>query len=330
MTCEEVVPGLWRIPVEIPIPALGTVNVHLLELDGGGAALIDTGWDDERSYAGLCAGIEATGHTVEEIACVVVTHAHPDHLGLAGRIQAASGAPVLLHEEEVRRLRGGATGPHGYRAAVEATFPRWGVPVGDLDEWTGSSAGILARSWDVPVEPVASGQTLPLAGWDLRAVWTPGHTPGHLCLYEPGHRLLFSGDHVLPRITPVVGMHPAQESDPLAEFMASLDAVAALDTQVVLPAHERVFTDAAERVAELKDHHARRLAEVCDLVAAGAGRTAWEVARLLTWSRPLGEVTAPTRRLALAETQAHLVHLERRGVLARNGGEGGVERWITV
>ncbi|MCG2623395.1 MBL fold metallo-hydrolase [Arthrobacter sp. I2-34] len=321
-------PGLFSIPVAIPIPSLATVNVYLLELEGGGVALIDTGWDDEASYRSLVDGVAAAGHGLDDVATIIVTHAHPDHMGLARRIRDISGARVLMHHVEVGRLRDGPTGPHAYNAAVRRTFPRWGVEASDLENWVGASAAMPARSWDVAAEPVCHGQLLDLPGWQLEALWTPGHTPGHLCLYDRTTRLLFSGDHVLPRITPVIGMHPGEESDPLADFLASLEQVAALDVSTVLPAHGSPFSGVADRAAELMAHHRQRLQEVHSRVEKQPGVTAWGLANQLTWSRPLADAPAPTRRLALAETQAHLVHLHRRGELARSGT--GAERWTTT
>ncbi|MDR7084826.1 glyoxylase-like metal-dependent hydrolase (beta-lactamase superfamily II) [Arthrobacter ginsengisoli] len=323
----ELAPGLWSIPVRIPIPSLKTVNVYLLELEGGGAALIDTGWDDEASYETLLKGVRTTGHELEDIATVVITHAHPDHLGLAHRIRELSGATVLMHEAEAARLRHGPNGPQRYADAMLEALPRWGVDASELDNWLGSSAASSSRSWEVPVSPVRHGQVLDLPGWNVEAVWTPGHTHGHLCLFERTTRSFFSGDHVLPRITPVIGMHPGEETDPLADFLASLHLVATLDVSTVMPAHERPFVGLAERVAELKDHHAQRLGEVHALVEKQPGITAWKLANLLTWSRPLNDASPPTRRLALAETQAHLVHLQRRGELVRSGSSA--ERWRT-
>jgi glyoxylase-like metal-dependent hydrolase (beta-lactamase superfamily II) len=321
-------PGLWSIPVAIPIPSLATVNVYLLELEGGGVALIDTGWDDEASYRSLVGGVRAAGRRLEDVETIIVTHAHPDHMGLASRLQDISGARVQMHSVEVGRLRNGPTGPHAYNAAVRSTFPRWGVDASDLEDWVGASAGITARSWDVAAEPVLHGQMLGLPGWQLEALWTPGHTPGHLCLYDRATRVLFSGDHVLPRITPVIGMHPGEESDPLADFLDSLEMVAGLDVSTVLPAHGNTFIGIAERVEELRTHHQQRLQEVHARVENQPGITAWGVATQLSWSRSLRDAPPPTRRLALAETQAHLVHLHRRGELARSGT--GAERWTTT
>ncbi len=320
-------PGVSLLPVTIPIPALRQVNVYALELADGSVGLVDTGWDDEESWTSLVAGLRSIGRRPEDVSRIAVTHAHPDHLGLARRVQEISGARVHLHEEEHARLGRGAPGPHRFVRAARAAFPRWGVGEDDVDELLGQRAGLLSRSWDVEVDPVADGDLLPFPGWRLRVVWTPGHSPGHQCLHDLDSGALFTGDHVLPRITPGVGVHPEDDGDPLAAFLASLDLVARLDAGRVLPGHEAPFEGLGDRVAALVAHHDRRLAEIVDCVAAAERPTAWQVASRLTWSRPLEQIAPAGRRLALSETQAHLVHLHRRRALDRTFDPGAVERW---
>lgn len=322
----ELLPGLWTLAVQLPIPSLPVLNVYAFELADGSLGLVDCGWDSEDSRLSLVSELEGIGRRLEDVSRIAITHSHPDHIGLAHHIQDVAGSAAFAHEVEVERLGEQNTGPRGYEQAALTAFPRWGVPSTDMDEWVGSSANVLARSWDVACTALADGQRLDFPGWELEVVWTPGHTPGHMCLVDRHAGVLMTGDHVLPRITPVVGAHPADEADPLADFLASLELVSGLGVDRALPAHERTFVGVPERVEELRSHHEARLEEVTRAVKARPRVTAWEVAQVLTWSRPLSGATGPTRRLALAETQAHLVHLEARGTVART--QNDVERWI--
>lgn len=325
------VPGLSLIRAAIPIPALRSINVYVLELADGTIGLVDTGWDSDESWQTLVSGLASLGRSVTEISVIAVTHAHPDHLGLAKRVHDLTGARVFLHEEEHARLAPNASGPRTYVAAAREAFPRWGIDPDQIEEWIGARAGVLARSWDVETVPVGDGQLLDFPGWRLRVVWTPGHSPGHMCLHEEGHRLLFTGDHVLSRITPGVGVHPADAGDPLAEFLTSLDRVARMDVVRALPGHEAPLDDVAQRVTELRAHHRRRLQEIVECVERSVRPTTWQVAGQLTWSRPLAQIAPAGRRLALTETQAHLVHLERQQTLNRSEDRSaGVERWSTA
>ncbi|CAB4895981.1 MAG: MBL fold metallo-hydrolase [Actinobacteria bacterium] len=316
---EKVRPGLWSIPVPIPNNPLRYVLVYVLELDDG-VALVDAGWDTPEAWTALTDGLAVAGGSVTDVRAVVVTHIHPDHYGLAGRVREVSGAWVGLHPHDAALLpaRYGAGVPDLLRE-MHALLRNCGVPEQELGVLADASLPLVDYVRQVlPDRMVEDGDRLPLPGWNLLAVHTPGHSPGHLCFHDPGRRLLLSGDHVLPRITPNVGVHAQSAGNPLAEFVDSLARVAALEPDVdeVLPAHEYRFAGIGARVEQLLAHHDYRLAEVQD---AATGRTAWELTAALTWSRPWDQVSGFMRRAAVAETLAHLVLLESRGRVRRTG-----------
>ncbi len=157
-------------------------------------------------------------------------------------------------------------------------------------------------------------------GWDLTALWTPGHSPGHLCFWEGGNRLMLSGDHVLPRITPNIPFHPQAGVDPLGDFLRSLDRVATFDADEVLPAHEHRFVSLSGRVDELKAHHEQRFAEVVTAIKDGV-TTAWDIAARMHWSRSWDRIDGFMRRAAVGEAMAHLRALEVRGLVHEVVGE---------
>lgn len=315
---EQVQSGLWSIPVPIPNSPLRYVLVYALELDDG-LALIDAGWDTEEAWQALTHGLATAGHAVGDVRGVMVTHIHPDHYGLAGRVREASGAWVGLHPDDAALL------PARYGAGINdllddmaALLRDCGVPEDELGSLSRASLEIVdyVRQAE-PDRLIQDGERLPLPGWDLRAVHTPGHSPGHLCFYEDRRRVLFSGDHVLPRITPNIGVHAQSSGNPLADFVESLARVGGLDPHVdeVLPAHEYRFAGLAARVSALLAHHDARLEEI--RTATATAPTTWELTAALTWSRPWEEISGFMRRAAVAETLAHLVLLESRGRVAR-------------
>ncbi|GLX01780.1 MBL fold metallo-hydrolase [Microtetraspora sp. NBRC 16547] len=323
---ERVRPGLWSIPVPIPINPLRYVLVYAMELPDG-VAIIDAGWNTDEAYDALTAGLGVAGYAVTDIKAVLVTHIHPDHYGLAGRLREASGAWIGLHPADARLVRDRYDEP-GIQALADRgreLLLRCGVPDMTAQELAGAS--MMMRNYVSTAAPdrlIEDGERLDLPGWHLKAIWTPGHSPGHLCFVEADRKLLFSGDHVLPRITPHVAVHPQSAPNPLADYLDSLRSVGKLDVDEVLPAHEYRFLELSERVDYVIGHHEERLAEIEAVLAASGGVTCWELATRLTWSRPWETIPAFMQRSATNETLAHLVWLEARGLAARVEGEPDV------
>ena len=316
---ERVAGGLWSIPVPLPDTPLRYVLVYAIEL-GDGVALVDAGWDTEEAWAALADGLATLGGSIADVRGVAVTHIHPDHYGLAGRIREASGAWIGLHPADAALLEGRYVAPEGLVASMADLLEVCGVPAAIVPDLAGSSMQVRAFVRMAPPDRlIEDGDALELRGWDLRAVWTPGHSPGHLCFHSESRRLLLAGDHVLPRISPNISVHAQQPVNPLADYLASLGAVEHLACDEVLPGHEWRFTGLAERVEALRAHHARRLDEVCTALQEGP-LTCWELTTRLTWSRPLETTSAFIQRVASGETLAHLVLLEGEGAVVRDPG----------
>ena len=159
-----------------------------------------------------------------------------------------------------------------------------------------------------------------IPGWDVQAIWTPGHSPGHLCFWEPRNRLMLTGDHVLPRITPNISFHPQSGDDPLGSFLTSLEKLKPYDSQEVLPAHEHRFVGLPARLDELLEHHEHRFAEVLESIRTGDD-TPWAVAKGMQWSRAWDGISGFMRRAAVSEAMAHIRALERRGIVRELPGE---------
>ncbi|HEY0932679.1 MAG TPA: MBL fold metallo-hydrolase [Trebonia sp.] len=319
---EELAGNLWSIPVPIPNNPLRYVSSYAFQA-GDGLVLLDTGWNAEESWQSLLAGLTAIGAAPADVRGVLVSHMHLDHSGLAGRLRDASGAWIAMHPadraiidgpqlrdaenltaQETEFLRGLGASPDEAAAAVEPAaayelFTRIGVPDRDLND------GDLA---DAP-------------GWRLRAVHTPGHTPGHLCFVDEVSRRFFGGDHILPRITPNISLLAGGNHEPLADYLVSLAKVRDLDVDEIMPAHEWRFRGLAERVDDIAAHHEKRLAELLAAIAANPDETPWFLAGQLTWSRSWDQYSGRMRISAVTETAAHVFELVRRGLAMASAGD---------
>ncbi|MEE2041516.1 MBL fold metallo-hydrolase [Nocardiopsis sp. CT-R113] len=328
---EDLGDGVWSLPVPIPGNPLGFTYVYVLT-SSDGPVLIDTGWDHDESWEALVRGLAQTGHSVDDVRGAVVTHFHPDHSGLVGRLRGASDAWIAMHPADIAVTAHLASVPaETRRTAIADQLRRAGFPDEDVRTLLGAPHPFTPSA--VPDRALEDGGSVDLPGRDLRAVWTPGHSPGHLCLYLADGGRLFTGDHVLPRITPHVGQFPllSEEGDPLGAFLGSQARVGRLpdaDRLVCLPSHETRFTGLAGRAKEIAAHHEQRLDEIAGLLAEGPA-TLWEVTSRLGWKRAWDDMRVRARHMAASETAAHLRLLQARGLAARSGSDD-LPRWVAV
>ncbi|WP_432967453.1 MBL fold metallo-hydrolase [Dactylosporangium sp. CA-233914] len=316
---ERVRPGVWSVPVPIPDSPLRYTLCYAF-LDDPGVVLVDPGWDTPEGRAALTVGLRTAGADVADVTGVVVTHVHPDHHGLSGWLRERSGAWIGMHPVEAQSLPARVLRDRDPRSDL-AWLRRHGVPEADLAAMTMDRRRLEeVLGMAEPDRAIEDGDLLPLARHELRAIWTPGHTPGHLCLHEAGAGILLTGDHVLPRISPNIGVHQGTESDPLGAYLASLEQTAKFGADEALPAHEYRFRGLDARAADLIRHHDERGLEVLRAIAAVGAPTAWGVAEALTWSRGWAALQGLMRRMALAETLAHLGHLASTGAVRPSDG----------
>jgi len=306
--------------VPLPNNSLRYVLVYLFETDRG-PYLIDAGWNTDDAFSALGDGMREAGCDVADVQGVLVTHIHPDHYGLAGRIRDVSGAWIALHPADAELIHDRYEEPGDLLVRVAAVLRRMGAPAEELESLQ-NAAMPLRPLVDAVVPDVLleDGARPEVPGWDLQAIWTPGHSPGHLCFWEASRLLMLSGDHVLPRITPNIPYHPQAGADPLGDFLRSLDKLEPYDAAEVLPAHEYRFTDLQTRLEELRAHHRHRFAEIVDVLRQGPHST-WDIAAAMRWSRSWDDIAGFMRRAAVGEAMSHLRVLEIDGVVRVEDGE---------
>ena len=286
------------------------VNVYLLR-DGDNFTLVDTGLQTEESRQALNEKLAALQVPVDRINRILITHIHPDHFGLAGELRERARAELVIHRLEVALMEPRYARAEDLVHDVAAWLSKNGVPPAEAEFV--KTASMAAREFVSVVEPdtlLEGAERLPIDATELEVVWTPGHSPGHCVMYFRREKVLIVGDHLLPKITPHVGIVSDNAGDPLGDFLASLRKVGELDVETVLPAHGAVYHDHRKRVSQLIEFHEYRMQVMLDIVR-GRPRTAYETALEafdLTRESPFQQQFPAT-----FETLAHLEHMRLQG-----------------
>jgi glyoxylase-like metal-dependent hydrolase (beta-lactamase superfamily II) len=244
---------------------------------------------------------------------LMVTHIHPDHYGAAGVFAGEGLADLYIHRLEVPLVHPRYVELEHLVTEVRKYLLVNGVPGDEADVLSNSQRALsqVVKTAEPSVQ-LDGAETVTMGRHNLHVEWTPGHSPGHICLYDAEFKVLFAGDHILPDLSPNIGLHPQSTPDPLHEYLDGLKRMAALETELILPAHGRPFTDAPARVEVLIAHHRRRLDQIVEIVGHTA-KSAWQVAVELWGVRE----QLYEKRLALQEGLAHLQALAVEGRVSK-------------
>lgn len=301
------------ISLRIPNPFVEGRN-RVYVITSSPVTMIDTGVATERAFEALVAGLGEHGLSLDDIERVLLTHKHIDHIGNAWRVQRQSGAEILIHNSETHAVTD--VDPRGERftALVRERLNEWNVP-GDAFPDTSARRKI---QWEIePAEAtgIQDGERIPMGDGEWEVIHTPGHTMGSVCLCDGRH--LFSGDHVLPDISPNVGGGDMRQRGLLRHYLQSLDRIVAeADGSVrVLPGHGEPFDRLHERCRELIAHHHERLETTVEILTKESPQSVYEIARQL-----FGEMQDFHVVLGCAEAAAHLDYLVDEGQVVWEDG----------
>jgi glyoxylase-like metal-dependent hydrolase (beta-lactamase superfamily II) len=295
---REPVPGIRLIRLPLPFE-LEHVNVGLVQL-ADGFMLIDTGM----TFDALSTALDELGVRWPEIKTVLATHIHPDHIACAPGIIAVSGAKLSMHRAEFAYLNRILSAQATW---MDAAFAQSGLPASEW-EIIRKSVGGMRKSLSAihPDTLLEGGESIPTALGPATVVATPGHSLGHICLYWPDQRLLYSGDHMIETITPNIAWMP--ERDMLGEYLESLDRVGELDVELVMASHGEPFRHHRDWIRATKLHHQERCDQVLRHLTSGP-QTAYELVPVL-WDRNFSSFHL---YFALFEVLAHLEYMRRQG-----------------
>lgn len=317
---SETLPGIFKIEVPLPNNPLKALNSFVIKSKNRNL-IIDTGMNRDECREAMYLGIKELELDLRRTD-FFVTHMHADHSGLVFDL-ASDNSAIYCSHIDARAINLMST--RGVWENMQDFARENGFPEEELEDAVQKHPGYrYCPRGHGNFQTLREGDTISIASYSFACIETPGHTRGHLCLYDHGHRILFSGDHVLRDITPNISRWFRDEKNPLWEYLKSLDKVAGLDVALVLPGHRSIFRDLKERIEELRQHHRHRLNEVLEILARGE-KDAYQVAAMMTWDLTYSSWTSfpvAQKWFATGEALAHLSYLEEQGLVRRREQHG--------
>jgi len=308
---EEVGTHLYKIEIPLsrnPLRALNSYAIKSPERN----LIIDTGWNQQECMDAMQAGLKELEIDIRKTD-FFITHLHTDHLGLVSNLVTDT-STIYFNQPEADRIQSGIV------LDDLMNFARLnGFPEKELQRIPHTHPGFKFRSkGPLSFHILKEGDTLRISDYVFHCVETPGHSKGHMCLYEPNKKILVAGDHILGDITPTISLL-SDDWNPLKEYLESLDKVYQLDIELVLPGHGEVFRNPKERIQELKDHHQKRLDEIIAIFKKGK-MNAFQVASQMTWDITYDSwdlFPVSQKWFATGEAISHLKYLEEKGVIRK-------------
>ncbi len=306
--------NIYTIPVPLPNNPLRQLNSYVIKGEGRNL-VIDTGFKLEECRKALCDGLEELG---VDMNCtdIFLTHLHSDHSGLAAEL-ATQSSKIYISRADGELLTLSLTQGLG---RVEE-YRSYGFSEKELENFWENPSMKYRQESPFSFTYVADGDVLTYGERRLEVIFTPGHTPGHVCLYDRANKVMFLGDHVLFNITPNITTWPFFE-DPLGHYVHSLMDISIYDVRLPLPAHRGVNGTMAERIGTIIEHHGARIREMLDILTERPGLTPYDLSGMMTWrvhgkTNSWADFPLNQKWFAVGETAAHLDYLLKRGRVRR-------------
>jgi len=310
---EQVREDIWALGMPMPVGHIAYSLLYLLRDVEGGIHVVDPGSDSAANLQALAAALADLDAGIRDVRSITATHFHPDHIGMAARLQAESGATVQVHVAEERAIAGQSWrdwSPDALRQQLDD----WGVPASRRTEFEQLRREESAQSPARIDRALRDGERLEVPGFDLVAMLTPGHTPGHVCLRDDARAVIFTGAHVLPTMHAGIGLGGATETNALEDYLSSLDVLFAYPDHEVLPGHGYRFTGLRARAKKSAAHHLRRSREVAAVLERAGDPSIWTIASQLTWAAGWENLSGFFAYSALSQTAIHKEFAESGGL----------------
>ena len=321
---EEILPGLHRIKIPLPESPLKYLNSYVIKADGRNL-IIDTGFNRNECFEAMNNGLSEL--KIDLTDCdFFITHLHADHFGLIARLVTKK-SKIYFSRPDKEIIESW----EGFEPMIEYAGKN-GFPENELRNALHQHPGYKYGSdWTPDMSVLEDGETITYGDYCFECVETPGHTLGHICLYEPERKILIAGDHILSDITPNIQCWSDKEN-PLEKYLSSLDKVRKLDVGLVLPGHRRLFKEHRARIDELKRHHEKRAEEILDILKKGSG-SAFDVASFMTWDiryDSWNDFPVAQKWFATGEAISHLRFLEEKQLVTKEKNDSGIQKYRMV
>lgn len=245
--------------VKLPLPFIPReINCYAIK-GKNGWSLIDSGFSYKKGILGWQEFMQTNGIKPQDINGIYLTHSHLDHYCLTGWLQQLSGAPVYISALEAKaqeRYRKAA----GTKEFSEVLLKN-GIPTKliSTEMETFMISGMIPEQEQPELTIIKPGEKVLLGDFEYSVVLTPGHTNGHTCFHNEKYGILLSGDHILPEITTNIGLWPWTATNPISDYLDSLESCRSLNCRLVLPAHGNPFSNLAERISVLREIYREKL-----------------------------------------------------------------------
>ncbi len=319
MNIKEILPHLYRVRIPLPDSPLLYLNSYVVKASPR-SLIIDTGMNRPECLKEMTASLQELSIDPEQ-SDYFITHLHADHIGLVGNLAGASSKVYFNRFETPELATPNLWWDRLNRFAGVDGFPREDLSV--LLDAHPASRYYLKRIPEITV--LHEGDILTAGDYSFRFIETPGHSPGHACLYDADHKLLISGDHILSDISSNITTRYNSGTNAIADYLQSLDKVYSLDVELVLPGHRNIITDMRKRIDELKQHHENRLNEQLEILKNG-DQNAYQVTAQMTWDidyKHWDALPVFQKYFAFAEGLAHLQYLASIGKVNEKTISGG-------
>jgi glyoxylase-like metal-dependent hydrolase (beta-lactamase superfamily II) len=308
---EEIAVGLYKIEIPLPNSPLKALNSYVIKSSERNL-VIDTGWNQEECMNAMQTGLKTLGVDIRKTD-FFITHLHSDHLGLLPNL-ISDASLVYFNRPDADRFNSGIHLDDFISFARLNGFPEEELRAGLL-----SHPGFKFRAkGNLVFHILKEGDLIRFGDYAFTCIETPGHSWGHMCLYEPHQKILVAGDHILNDISPNIQLW-SDEWNPLKAYLSSLDKVYGFDIELVLPGHRGILRNGKERIRELRHHHQERLEEITSILKKG-GMNAFEIGSRMSWDIVYDSwdvFPVSQKWFAVGEVLAHLKYLEEEGILRR-------------